>query len=96
MTPESNFILKQRIACQMKALKKSFEMRVRVAGLSFLNVDEFLSAAPSMQPHGSVERARVRHLARHSECYLNLLTTVDILNESPKQALTIHVHTYNS
>ena len=73
----------------MKALKNSFEMRVRVrvAGLSSLNGDEFLSAAPSMQPHGSVERARVRHLARHSECNLNLLTTVDILNESPKQAL---------
>ena len=80
----------------MKALKKSFEMRVRVAGLSSLNGDEFLSAAPSMQPHGSVERARVRHLARHSEVNLNLLTIVDILNESPKQALTIHVHTYNS
>jgi hypothetical protein len=40
--PESNFILKQRIACQMKALKKSFKMRVRVAGLSSLNGDEFL------------------------------------------------------
>jgi len=46
--PESNFILKQRIACQMKALKNSFEMRVRVAGLSSLDVEEFLSAAPSI------------------------------------------------
>ena len=80
----------------MKALKNSFEMRVRVAGLSSLNRDEFLSAAPSIQPHGSVERARVRHLARHPEVNFNLLTIVDILNESPKQALTIHVHTYNS
>ena len=85
--PESNFTLKQWIACQMKAQTKSYKMRARVAGLSSKNVDEFLSAAPSMQPHGSVERARVRHLARHPEVNLNLLTMADILNKRPNQAL---------
>ena len=86
-SPESNFILKQWIACQMKAQTKPFKMRARVAGLSSKNVDEFLSAAPSMQPQCLVERARVRHLARHPEVNLNLLTMVDILNKSPDQAL---------
>ena len=62
-------------------------MRARVAGLSSKNVDEFLSAAPSMQPQCLVERARVRHLERHPEVNLNLLTMVDILNKSPDQAL---------
>ena len=71
----------------MKAQTKSFNMRVRVAGLSSQNVDEFLSAAPSMQPQCSVERARVRHLARHPEVNLNLQTMVGILNKSSNQAL---------
>ena len=48
--PKSNFTLKQWIACQMKAQTKSYKMRARVAGLSSKNVDEFLPAAPSMQP----------------------------------------------
>ncbi len=82
--PESNFVLTQWIAIQMKAQTEPFKMR---AGLSSKNVDEFLSAAPSMQPQCLVERARVRHLARHPEVNLNLLTMVDILNKSPNQAL---------
>ena len=85
--PESNFVLTQLIACQIKAQTKHFKMRARVAGLSSKNVDEFLSAAPSMQPQCLVERARVRHLARHPEVNLNLLTMVGILNKSPNQAL---------
>ena len=40
-----------------------------------------------MQLLCTVERARVRHLARHPEVNLNLLTMVDILNKSPDQAL---------
>ena len=82
--PESNFVLTQWIAIQMKAQTEPFKMR---AGLSSKNVDEFLSAAPSMQPQCLVERARVRHLARHPEVNLNLLTMVDILNKSPNQAI---------
>jgi len=89
--PESNFVLTQWIAHQMKAQTKPFKMRARIAGLSSKNVDEFLSAAPSMQfkmqPQCLVERARVRHLARHPEVNLILLTMVDILNKSPNQAL---------
>ncbi len=86
-SPESNLILKQWIECQMKAQTKPFKMRARVAGLSSKNVDEFLSAAPSMQPQCLVERARVRHLARRPEVNLNIFTMVDILNKSPNQAL---------
>ena len=86
--PESNFTLKQWIACQMKAQTKSYKMRARVAGLSSKNVDEFLSAAPSMQPQCKVEGARVRHLARHPEVNLNLLTMADILNKPSSSLFT--------
>ena len=78
----------------MKAKTKSFKMRVRVAGLSSKNVDEFLSEAPFMQPQCSVERAKVGHLARYPEVNWNLLTMVDILNKSPTKPFTIHLHTY--
>ena len=62
-------------------------MRMRITGLNHLIGEEFQSAALFMQPQCAVERARVRHLARHPEVNSNLLTMVDILNESPNQAL---------
>ena len=71
----------------MRALTKPFEMHMHVTGLNYLIRDELQSAPLFMQPQCAVERARVRHLARHPEVYLNLLTMVDILNESPDQAL---------
>ena len=40
-----------------------------------------------MQPPCAVDRARVRHLARHLEVSLNLLTIIDILNEIPNRVL---------
>ena len=77
----------------MKAPTKPFKMRMRITGLNCLIADEFQSAASFMQPQFAVERARVRHQARHSEVNLNVLTMVDILNESPDQALQ-HSHTH--
>ena len=71
----------------MKALRKPFKMRMRITGNNHLIGEEFQSAAPFMQPQSAVERARVRHLARHPEVYSNLFRMVDILNESPNQAL---------
>ena len=71
----------------MKALTKPFKMRMSITGLNYLIRDELEPVALFMQPQCAVERARVRHLARHPEVNLNLLTMVDILNESPDQAL---------
>jgi hypothetical protein len=71
----------------MKALRKPFKMRMRITGINHLIGEEFQSAAPFRQPQCAVERARVRHLARHPEVYSNLFRTVDILNESPNKAL---------
>jgi len=78
----------------MKALTKYFKMRMRITGLNGLMVEESQSAAPSMQPQCAVDRARVQHLARHLEVSLNLLTMIDILNESPNQVLQ-YSHTYS-
>ena len=71
----------------MKALTKPFKMRMRITCLNYFIGDELQYAALFMQPQCAVDRARVRHLARHPEVNLNLLTMVDILNESPDQAL---------
>ena len=71
----------------MKALRKHFKMHMRITGINHLIGEEFQSAAPFRQPQCAVERARVRHLARHPEVYSNLFRTVDILNESPNKAL---------
>ena len=79
----------------MKALTKNFKMRMRITGLNDLIVEEFQSAAQSMQPQCAVDRARVQHLARHIEVSLNRLTMIDILNESPNQVLQyLHTHSY--
>ena len=79
----------------MKALTKPFKMRMSITGLNHLKRDELQSAPLFMQPQCAVERARVRHLARHPEVNLNLLAMVDILNESPDQALQYsHKHFY--
>jgi len=71
----------------MKALTKPFKMRMRITCLNYFIGDELQYAALFMQPQCAVDRARVRHLARHPEVNLNLLTMIDILNESPDQAL---------
>jgi hypothetical protein len=62
-------------------------MRMRITGLNDLIVEGFQFSAPSMQPPCAVDRARVRYLERHLEVSLNLLTIIDILNESPNRVL---------
>ena len=81
------WLWKKWIACQTKALTESCKMRVLVTGLNTELGKNFQSSGPSVQPQRAVGRTRVRHLARRPEINLSLMTMVDILNESPYQAL---------
>ena len=85
--PESNLILKIADSMSNESPKKTLQdahayYRNQSPNRWRISVCSSIQAAA-----GAVERARVRHLARHPEVYSNLFRTVDILNESPNKAL---------
>ena len=85
--PETNLIQKIVDVMSNESPKKTLQDAHEYYWPQLPYRKKFQSAALFMQPQCAVDRARVRHLVRHPEVNLNLLTMIDILNESPHQAL---------
>ena len=75
------------IACQMKALTYPYKMRICITGIKYLIGKNFSVQVHPCSKSVQLTEAKCWYLARHPELNLNLLTTVDSLNESPYQNL---------
>lgn len=75
------------IACQMKALTYPYKMRICITGIKYLIGKNFSVQVHPCSKSVQLTEPKCWYLARHPELNLNLLTTVDSLNESPYQNL---------
>ena len=71
------------IACQMKAQTYPYKMRICITGIRYLIRKNFSVQVHPCSKSVQLTEPKCWYLARHPELNLNLITTVDSLNESP-------------